>query len=144
MATLVLTRFAIFLFLLFFLSFESLLGWQILIRFAVKIRHRTTIIVSVDPSQKQRVNRSPRSAFRMSDEEEALGTCVLVPLARIGAGLIIGSHRIRDGLNTCASRSLSSSRISSCRAVTNPPFFAVKGVIHIKLLRLATTVAISW
>jgi len=33
-------------------------------------------------------------------------------------GLVIGSHGIRDGVNTCASRSLSSSRPSSCRAVT--------------------------
>ncbi len=79
-------------------------------------------MMSVDFSQKPRTNRSPRPAFRESDEEEAHGTCVLVPFARIGAGLIIGLHRIRDGLNTCASRSLSSSRISSCRAVTNPPF----------------------
>jgi len=69
-----------------------------------------------------RTNRSPRSAFRKSDKEETLGICILVPLARIGAGLIIGSHRMRDGLNTCASRSLSSSRLSSCRVVTNPTF----------------------
>jgi len=39
-------------------------------------------MVSVDPSEKPRMNRSPRSAFRKSDEEEVLGTCVLVPLAR--------------------------------------------------------------
>ena len=39
MAMLVLTGLAIFLFLLFLLLFQSLLGWQILIRFVGKIRH---------------------------------------------------------------------------------------------------------
>jgi len=35
-------------------------------------------MVSIDPSQKLRINRSPRSALINSDEEEALGACVLV------------------------------------------------------------------
>ena len=73
-------------------------------------------MVSVDISQKPQINRSTRSTFSKFDEEEVLGTCVLVPLACIGAGSIIDSHRIRDGLITCASRSLNSSRISSYRA----------------------------
>ena len=85
MATLVLTGFAIFLFLFFLLSFQSLLGWQALIRFTSRSVTRTSIILSVDPSQKLRINRSLRLEFRRSVEEEVLGTCVLVLLARIGA-----------------------------------------------------------
>jgi len=61
----------------------------------------------------------------------ALDTRAMVPLERIGAEVIISLHRIRDGLNTCASKSLSSSRISSCRGVTKPPFFAIKGVLRL-------------
>jgi len=70
-------------------------------------------MVSVDPSKKPSINRSPRSEFKKSDEEKALSTRALVPWARIGAGLSIVLHRVRDGLNTCASRFLRSSRTQS-------------------------------
>ena len=70
MVTLVHAGFAIFFFLL---SFQSLLGWQVPRRNAFKIRH-ASIVVSVDQSQMPRINRSLRSAFTKSDEEEALGT----------------------------------------------------------------------
>jgi len=79
MATLVLVGLAILLFILFlfFCRSRAFLGGKFLQDLLSKFVTRTSIIesISVNLSQKPRINRSPRSAFRKSDEEEALGTC---------------------------------------------------------------------
>ena len=66
MATLLLTGFALF--LLFLMSFQSLLEWQVPLRFSVKIRHTNIYngICRSHASQKPRINRDDPGQYRYS------------------------------------------------------------------------------
>ena len=97
---------------------ETMIAWAI-------IFDHLTISVNPPPiswqMKRTSLNSLQRPTFRKVNEECKLSLFVIVPIAHIGIGFIICSYRIRDVLKTCACGSLTSSWISSCRAMTNPP-----------------------
>lgn len=109
-------------FLLLLLSLQNLLGWQVPVGRAVKISYAnmTNSISWSLPKATKRKHLAHMFWYH----------------GHARSRLIIGSHQTRDGLNTCVRKSLSTFGISSCRAVTKPPYFAIEGVIHVELLGL--------